>query len=558
MLSSLHVKNIAIIEELSIDFESGFSVFTGETGAGKSIIIDAIGLLLGGRGTKDLIRSGEQKAEVSAVFSGLLDVAAELSEIGSAPDENGELLISREITAEGKSSCKAGGKPVTASILKAAAPILADIYGQHESGALLDADKHIIFLDNFANIQNEKEEYAKAYLHVKVLKQKLRASQMSEDEKSRRIALLDLQIKELKEASITAGEAEELSEKLKILRSSEKITEAVDKVFSLFDGGDEGAGVKELLAKSEKSIAQISDVSEPLSKLNDKLKEIIFMAEDCTDLALRARPHDFEKGELELFEDRLALINRLQKKYGPDLSVYLDEIEKEKEDILEKSAQTEEIRSDLYSAVAVLKEEAEKLTKRRKQAAQSLNKRIIDELSGLEMTKCAFEVSITKAGSGEKILYGQDGCDKVEFLLSANAGEELKPLSKIASGGELSRIMLAFKSVFTNEKTPKTMIFDEIDTGVSGSAAEKIGKKMAEISNNKQVFCVTHLSQIAALAESHYLIKKSTANERTKTTLSLLDRDGRIKELARMISGETVSDVAFENAKEMIKNNKNI
>ena len=550
MLAQLFIRNIAVIEKASIDLEKGFTVLTGETGAGKSIIIDAIHAVLGERTSKELVRTGTDSASVSALFTGLdEDTLSLLDQLSLPREEDGSLLIQRDIRLEGRSTCKINGAPATVSMLKQLGPRLVTIHGQHESYELLSPEVHMEYLDSFAGLESLLAEYQVAYRTLRETQRQLEALQTDEGEKARLSDLLHYQIDEIEAANVRVGEREELEAQRELIRNSEKIASALELLRGLLSGDEESEG---LLAGISQAAAQAGRVAAYLPELADasqKLQEAGYLLEDV-DAILHGTAVDFDPALQESIEERLDLLYKLGLKYGgseekileylEDCRIRLHQIEFSDEERERLEAQYE---TQKTAAIALAKE----LSEQRKAASKQFISQVKGELAFLNMPGIAFETEIQRVP-----LYHM-GCDKLQFLVSANKGEPPKPMSKIASGGELSRIMLAIKTVLSGKDKVDTLIFDEVDTGISGAAANKVGQKLKQVSQNRQVLCITHLAQIAALADHHFLISKHVEGERTYTQVQGLDFEGRKREVARIIGGDQVTDLQLEMAGEMLK-----
>lgn len=554
LLSLLHIENIALIDQADLSFGPGFNVLTGETGAGKSIIIDAIGAVMGERTSRDLIRSGEKSALVTALFRDLPQLPW-FEETGIAPDENGELLISRKIQGDGKNICRVGGVPCTVLQLKALGGQLIDIHGQHDGQQLLDETCHLGYLDSFGGLAQAVEGYRKDYEALSTLRRQLAALEMDEAEKARRIDSLQFQIAELERADLRAGEEEELAERKALLRSADQLMAAVEGASLALFGGDDGDGAVGLMGEAEAQLSRVSALSEELGELAGVLTELRCGVEDATErLRELRRGFDFSPQELDEVESRLDLLYRLKKKYGATTMEMLDYLERSREELEriqladESIAKLEKKQAKLLEGV---RDKAQALSEQRKVAAQALRERIQTELRQLDMPKVRFETDFApKAG---QLGLDETGMDEVRFLMSANVGEDLKPIAKVASGGELSRIMLALKNVLAENDSIMTLIFDEVDAGISGRAAGKVAEKMSALSANSQVLCVTHLAQIAAMADAHFSVQKEERKGRTYTEVLVLDRDGRRQELARLTGGATVSAAILEGAEALLQ-----
>lgn len=548
MLKYLHIENIAVIESSDIEFSEGFNVLTGETGAGKSIVIDAINAVLGERTSKDLIRAGCDSASVSALFGQLDDDTVKaLTEYDLSPDEDGNLLITRKLSLNGKGIIKINGKPFTASVLKAIAGGLINIHGQHDNQALLNPDTHSGYIDALAENQKEKAEYYNEFRNVNKIRKELEALECDEDEKQRKTELLKYQIKELTEADIKIGEIAELKEKLTIAENYEKTVKALSNANNCFYGGDDTDGAVEMLKNAEK---QLSTLNGEIEKSNTKLRDAISVLEDVAAETARTLEHyefsDFNPDEIN---QRLDLLYRLMLKYGnseEQMLEYLADAESQLDNITFSDKRAAELSDELENSKQRLVKLGAALTATRKKAAEKFEKSVTEILCYLNMPSVTFKVDI-KSGR-----YTKNGCDTMEFMISANKGETVKPLHKIASGGELSRTMLAIKSVLLDKDPVGTMIFDEIDTGISGYAADKVGIQLCRVAKGRQVICVTHLAQIAARAKAHLLIEKSTQNARTFTKVYPLSGDERIHEIARIMSGSEITENLYNSAKELI------
>ncbi|MDR1101056.1 MAG: DNA repair protein RecN [Clostridiales bacterium] len=553
MIASITIENIAVIERLTLDFEQGFNVLTGETAAGKSIIIDAINMVLGGRVSRELIRSGTQKAVVEAFFTfggsaGRSALAARLDEFG-IDSEDGELAIHREVHIDGRSVCRVNGSIVTASILRAIAENLVNIHGQHDNQALLNPSKHIEFLDKFANVDGEKADYKAAFSNYKEILGKLEALTLSRQEQERRLETAQSQLEEIKSVGPKLNEDAELKQTRTVLENSAKLFQAAKNAYEALYS-DEHA-VVDTLARLLREIGDAGQVDEHLKELAQQLEGAQIVIEDVShqfsDYADKIERSPLNSDEIEA---RLYAIQQLQLKYGAEISDILEYQAKLEEEIFALT-NSENVIADLQKqvdeALQALTDSAEKLTKKRAIAAQSLQERVIVELADLEMARVRFEVNI------QPQKFAENGADSVEFLISTNMGEPLKPLVKIASGGELSRIMLAIKSILADADDIGILIFDEIDAGISGRAAQKTAEKLAKIGKIKQILCITHLAQIASAATTHFLIKKEFSVEKTTTRVLKLNAAGREQELARIMGGAKITDLTLQNAREMLE-----
>lgn len=553
MLSLLHIENIAVIQSTDIRFEPGFNVLTGETGAGKSIVIDAISALMGERTSRDLIRTGARAARVSAVFCDLPDLAW-FEENGVGPDENGELLVEREIQGDGRNLCRINGRPLTVSQLKGLGQQLLNIHGQHDGQQLLDPDCHLGYLDRFGQLEGVLEQYTQAYRTLADLRRQMDELCMDEAEKARRMDTLTYQISELERAQLKEGEDETLSARRDLLRNAGKIMDGVENAYYALSGGENGDGAVCLLMEAEQALHDAARYSEETQQLARKAADVRYAAEDLSELVRDLRDSfEFSAGELDEIEGRLDAIYRLRKKYGSTVAEmldYLDRCKKELDEIQYADDTLARLEQQEMKARKEAQARAQALSEARKEAASRLQERIQSELSQLDMPKVRFEVDFAeKAG---ELGLDATGMDEVQFLMSANVGEELKPIHKIASGGELARIMLALKNVLAENDDVTTLVFDEVDTGVSGRAAQKVAQKMADVARRKQVLCVTHLPQIAAMADSHFSVEKGEAEGRTFTVVEKLNRERRWEELARLTSGDLMTQTALQGAEEML------
>ena len=554
MLSLLHIENIALIDQADISFGSGFNVLTGETGAGKSIIIDAISAVLGERTSRDLIRTGEKSALVTALFRDLPSLPW-FQETGIGPDENGELLISRRIQGDGKNICRVGGVPCTVVQLRTLGSQLIDIHGQHDGQQLLDESCHLAYLDSFGGLEPAFSAYREEYAKLDALRKQIASLQMDETEKARRLDILQFQIDELESAHLRLGEEEELDERKAMLRSADQLVAAVEGAYHALFGTDSQDGAASLLAEAEGNLSRVSNLSADLLQLSENLAGLRYGTEDAAErLRDLKNSFDFSPKELDQVEDRLDHLHRLKKKYGAtvrDMLDYLNKIRQELDQIELSDDLLIKLKKQRKAQLAMTRTLAETLSVQRKAAAERLKARIEGELRQLDMTKVRFQTEFSpKPG---KLGLDDTGMDEVRFLMSANVGENLKPIAKVASGGELSRIMLALKNVLAENDSICTLIFDEVDTGVSGRAAGKVAEKMSRLSLTCQVLCVTHLAQIAAMSDYHYSVHKEEKNGRTYTIVETLDRPGRRAELARLTGGAHQSEAILKGAEELLK-----
>lgn len=550
MLELLHIENIAVIEETEIAFHPGFNVLTGETGAGKSIVIDAMGAVLGQRTPRDLIRTGAGKAFVSALFSGVPEDLTVLEESGVSA-EGGELLLQREIYADGKNTCRANGRPITVALLRQIGSSLLNIHGQHDGQLLLDEERHCAYLDSFGATGEILQAYQTEYRTMAEIRKKIKSLAMDEAERERRVDTLRHQIDELERAELKEGEEETLAERRNILRNGEKFLSAVQGAAYCLNGSDESMGAVALLREAENALRAVRGMGEQFVELTSRLEavesEVYDIGETVRDLR---ESYDFSPAELDAVESRSDQLYRLEKKYGPtvgDMLAYLDKCRQELDGIEYADDTIARLEKELRKQEKRTKESAKTLTEARKSAAEALERRIQEELRQLSMPKVRFAIQF-----GEMEL-GENGGDEVRFLMSANVGEDLKPINRIASGGELSRIMLAIRTLLAEQDHTETLIFDEIDTGISGRTAQKVSEKMALIAAHCQVICITHLPQIAAMADSHFEIRKTVEKGATHTGVYRLSEDGACEELARMLGGAEITDRVLENAVEMRK-----
>ena len=548
MLELLHIENIAIIEAADIEFAPGFNALTGETGAGKSIVIDSLSAVLGQRTSRELIRTGAEKAFVSAAFSGM---APELTEeLGIQPEADGTLLLQREIQTDGKNVCRVNGRPVTVGQLRALGARLLNIHGQHDGQQLLDEEQHIVYLDSFGRVESLAITYAEKYKNFTDIRRQIGALQMDEAEKARRVDTLQYQIEELRRAKLTPGEEEELTARRGMLRNAEKFLDAVAGADYALNGDDSGGGALSALRQAQDALGGVRHLDDAFGQLYERLGEAYSEVYDIAATVEDKRGElDVSPGELDRVESRMDLLYRLKKKYGATVEDMLDyqaRCEVELAQIEDAGDTLARLEQALSKAEKEARQAAQALSDARKAAAEQLTAQILTELQQLDMGKIRFAVDFA-----EKPL-DSDGMDAVRFLMSANVGEELRPIHKIASGGELARIMLAMKNVLSEQDHVGTMVFDEVDTGVSGRAAQKVAEKMARISRRKQVLCVTHLPQLAAMADTHFSVEKGERGGRTYTEVRRLDREQRRRELARLTGGSHVSQTMLDGAEELL------
>ena len=548
MLSLLHIENIAVIECADISFDRGFNVLTGETGAGKSIVIDAISAILGERAYRDMIRTGTERASVRAVFTEVPEFPW-FAENGVEYDP--ETVISREIHLDGKNICRVNGTLVNVTSLHKLGIQLINIHGQHDSAALFDEENHLAFLDAFADNGKLRASYGERYEAVARLRREISSLTMDEGEKLRRMENLKYQIAEIEKAELELGEDDRLEERRKVLQNAEKLSNGMETAVECLYGGEDSDGASGLLAQAEYALARLSRFSDSFAALHDRVSDLMYQVQDAAEEVRDARDSlSYSAEELEQIESRLDVIHKLRRKYGTtceDILEYLDKAKKELDEIEFADDKLERLKKNLKKAEKEAWDAALALRENRKQAADTMSKRILSELAQLDMPRVQFACRFTETE------LTTSGADAVAFYMSANAGEALKPLSRVASGGELARIMLAMKNVLAEKDQVATLIFDEVDTGVSGRAAQKVAEKLRSVAVHKQVLCVTHLPQLAALANTHLLIAKSERDGRTYTSVMPLDLEGRKRELARIIGGANITETTLKSAEEMLR-----
>ena len=552
MLRLLHIENIAVIEQAEIAFDRGFNVLTGETGAGKSIVIDAISAILGERTYRDVIRTGADRAFVSAVFDGVPDLPwfAE----NRVEYDPSELLVQREVYADGKNVCRVNGRPVTVAILKKLGGQLVNIHGQHDSQQLFDETKHLSYLDLFARNEAERTAYAACYERVLSLRREQERLTLDEGEKLRRVEALQYQLEEIGRAALQPGEDEQLENRRKLLQNAEKLSEALAAAAMALSGGEDASGAVDLVGEADHALARIARYDEGLAALGDRLSNLQYELED---VAGELRDHldqmAYSGEELEQIESRLDVIHRLKRKYGgsvEEILQYAEKAQRELDEITFSEERLAQLEKELAAVTAEAKAAGLLLRATRQTAARAMVTRLSQELAALDMPRAQFLCQL------EETDLTPDGLDSLRFLMTANVGEALKPLSKVASGGELARIMLAIKNVLAEQDRVGTLIFDEVDAGVSGRAAQKVAEKLRAVSKNKQVLCVTHLPQIAAAADVHLLIAKTEREGRTYTQVTALDRPGRTREIARIIGGAEITETTLRSAGEMLQSDQ--
>lgn len=549
MLTQLHIENIAVIEKADIEFRKGLTVLTGETGAGKSIIVDSLGAVLGARTSRELVRTGADKGVVTAVFeTNNADKWLEDNDI----DLEDEIIIQRRISAEGKNSCRVCGVPVSVSQLRELGALLLDIHGQNDGRQLMDEANHLAYLDGYGDYGETIDRFKSAYADYKACKKEIQRLSMDEIEKERMADSLQYQIDELEKAQLKVGEEEELTAKRDLLRNSEKLTEALNGAYNALYAADQNA--QSLTDEASALIGRAAVIADDLRETADIIENASSLLFDASERIRDFRDSlEFSPEEYDNIESRLSLIKKLRRKYNMDeeaMLAHLDDCRRKLSELEYADDMLIKLNKQLEKYVDNCKKIAAELSEKRRAAAESLEKRIVSELKDLSMPSVRFSVSVEPLESD--VGFDATGADDVKFLISANAGEALGRISKIASGGELSRIMLAMKTVFSKNDPIETMVFDEIDTGVSGIAAQRVGEKMSDLSRGKQVLCITHLPQIAAIADNHDLIEKTERNGRTYTEVRELDRKGRALELARMHGGDNISELTLASAEEQL------
>lgn len=549
MLSCLQIENVAVIQKAEVHFQPGLNVLTGETGAGKSILIDSINAILGNRTSKDLVRTGASKAVIRASFAQIPDVVLDKLE-AAGYERSAELLLSREITAEGKSSCRINGMPTTAAVLRELCGGLININGQHDSVGLLNPAHHLSILDDYAQNAKLYQEYYVLYRSLVKVKKELDAMITDEAEKQRRIDLLSYQVQEIEDAALTAGEEQTLEARRKVLANASTIRDRVAKAHALLSGDDDTPGAVDLLGEASNAMDTAAQLDESLSGVSGTLMDLYYSAKDAAvELIDRLDAYDTNDAELDEIEQRLDLLYRLKRKYGDtveDIIAFGQKAREELEQIQFSEQRHDQLQAEKLRLYGLAREKAEALTQTRLKAFDELNSRITDTLQFLNMPGVRMTLHHAR---GPLASHGQDS---VEFYISTNAGEAPKPLARIASGGELSRITLAIKNALADRDAVPTVIYDEIDSGVSGKAAGRIGEVLRQSAQGHQILCITHTAQIAALADCHLLIQKNVTNDRTYTEIHPLDTEGRVEALARLISGDHVTELSRANAREML------
>lgn len=557
MLTTLYIENIAVIEKTSIDFSQGLNVLTGETGAGKSIIIDSINAIMGQRTSKELVRTGAKTALVTAQFDDVNDtVKAKLKELGYDNEDDDTLILQRSISAAGKSTCKINARPASVTVLKEVAKNLINIHGQHESYELFSPDTHIDYIDSFGELNSELDDYREKYKKYKALKKQLNEANSDESARLHEIDLLTYQTTELFNADVQPDEIEQLENERIVLMNSEKIFTLLNDARELLDGDERTAGGVESVESAMNYIQRAASLNDEYESISESITDVYYNLRDCIEaISDAADSVESDPQRLEEIDERLDLLNRLTRKYGcecNELPSLAGKMQTRLEELLSYDKNRDQLEADYKEAENNALVAAQKLSEIRKKTAKVFSERVREEMSFLNMPNVQIVTQFENTDFYEK------GTDKIEFLISANPGEPPRPVAKIASGGELSRMMLAIKTVLASTDDIDTLIFDEVDTGISGSAAQKVGMKLKEVSKSSQVLCVTHQAQLAALADAHYLISKQVEDGRTFTQVKLLDFDGRKHELARIIGGVSITDAALAHAESMLKESEEL
>lgn len=557
MLTTLYIENIAVIEKTSIDFSQGLNVLTGETGAGKSIIIDSINAIMGQRTSKELVRTGAKTALVTAQFDDVNDtVKAKLKELGYDNEDDDTLILQRSISAAGKSTCKINARPASVTVLKEVAKNLINIHGQHESYELFSPDTHIDYIDSFGELNSELDDYREKYKKYKALKKQLNEANSDESARLHEIDLLTYQTTELFNADVQPDEIEQLENERIVLMNSEKIFTLLNDARELLDGDERTAGGVESVESAMNYIQRAASLNVEYESISESITDVYYNLRDCIEaISDAADSVESDPQRLEEIDERLDLLNRLTRKYGcecNELPSLAEKMQTRLEELISYDKNRDQLEADYKEAENNALVAAQKLSEIRKKTAKVFSERVREEMSFLNMPNVQIVTQFENTDFYEK------GTDKIEFLISANPGEPPRPVAKIASGGELSRMMLAIKTVLASTDDIDTLIFDEVDTGISGSAAQKVGMKLKEVSKSSQVLCVTHQAQLAALADAHYLISKQVEDGRTFTQVKLLDFDGRKHELARIIGGVSITDAALAHAESMLKESEEL
>ncbi len=554
MLDSLSIENIAVIEKADIEFSDGLNVLTGETGAGKSIVVDSINAVLGERASKELVRHGTDNATVTAVFQDISgEVKDKLSDLGLKSSDDDSLMITRKISAQGKSSCRVNGSPCTASMLRELSTLLVNIHGQHDSQALLNPDYHYKFIDMLSDSDKAVSEYKECFKKLVSVRRKLKELTVDADEKDRQLELLNYEIKELEEADIKLGERDKLKTRRNIIINSQTLINALNAVLSAIDGDEDTSGIENLASSAAKEAESVSSIDGELKSIYDKLLDLFDLTESIRDLTEKKLSEiDYSEAELEEIEARLDLLFRFSSKYGEseeEMLSYLENAVQRRDSIVNSDEELIKLNAEYDKAYDETLLKAKALSDYRKSVAEKFEKDVKAQLEYLDMPKIQFSVFFDRGN------LSSNDYDKIEFLISTNPGEPPKPLAKIASGGELSRIMLAIKNIIAQKDSVNTLIFDEIDTGVSGRASRKIGFRLKSVAEHTQVICVTHSAQIASCADNHLLITKQFDNDRTYTSVKSLDYEERKQELARIMGGLNITDTLLQSAEELLNGN---
>ncbi|MEA4911606.1 MAG: DNA repair protein RecN [Oscillospiraceae bacterium] len=549
MLREINIENVAVIEKACVQFDAGLNILTGETGAGKSIMIDSINAILGNRTTKEIVRTGADRAVIWATFADVNNKVLRLLE-AQGYEFDGMLILHRVITADGKSQCRVNGKPATAATVRDLCAGLINIHGQHDNQALLDPEQHLHIIDDFAELGDTLADYRERFAQLGRLKRQIDALSMDEAEKTRKLDLLRFQVDEIDKAQLTPAEDEQLAARRNLIRNSEKLLESLRQSYALLAGESDEGGAVDRVSEASGLLDDVKEFGEGLDTCAAKLSDLYYGLRDtASEISDFLDGFEFDQNELDAIEERLDLIYKLKKKYGatiPEILAFCEQAREELGNIESSGAQLEQLQKQFDDQLKAVAQRAGELSERRRAAFALFARRIKEELTFLNMPDVDFTASWQKGSLTAR------GFDVVEFLISTNVGEPPKPLSKIASGGELSRIMLAIKNALADKDDIATLIFDEIDTGVSGAGAGKIGQKLRQAASTRQIICVTHSAQIAAFADNHLKIEKSVRGERTYTDITPLDLEGRKHELARIISGDNVTETALQNAAEML------
>ncbi len=552
----LQIENVAVIRKAELLFDPGFNVLTGETGAGKSIVIDAIGGVTGQRVSRDLIRSGADSACMRALFTPVAPSVRDYLEENGLPWEDGEVLISREIHADGRSVCRVGGQAVSVSQLRALGALLLSVHGQHDTQQLLSDASHLRYLDRFGRLEEILKTYQQAYRAYRETEAALREMDLDEQEKALRIQQLTDAVEEIEAAAPVPGEDQELAERKKLLQHAETIGLAMQKAVLLLFGDEESSGGLSSVEEAADALEELRDLGGDYTQLSQQLTDLRYELQDAAELVRDLQEQfEYSPGELNEIEERLDVLYKLRRKYGSgteEILEYLEKARQELEQITGAEERMEQLQKRREETLSAALSAAQALSTARKEAARQLSERMLRELQELDMGKMRFSVELTSHGGQWEETLTESGAESVRFLISANRGEPMKPLSKVASGGELARIMLALKNVLAEGDEVGTLVFDEVDAGVSGRAAQRVAEKLRQLGRTRQVLCVTHLPQMTALAQTHFLIEKGEVAERTETRVDKLDEAGRVRELARMIGGDQITETTLKSAEELL------